>query len=81
MDTANRFARYLRFRSVLDDPHVELDLSYSALQAGDVEALAQPLHQALAAMRALEGGCIAKGSHLAAAISRQMRLSAVLDYF
>ena len=59
MDTANRFARYLRFRSVLDDPHVELDLSYSALQAGDVEALAQPLHQALAAMRALEGGCIA----------------------
>ncbi len=59
MDTVNRFTRYLRFRSVLDDPFVELDLSYSALEAKDVDALTPPLQKALAAMRDLEGGSIA----------------------
>ena len=59
MDTANRFARYLRFRSVLDDPFVELDLSHSALEARDVDALTPQLQKALAAMRDLEGGSIA----------------------
>ena len=59
MDTANRFARYLRFRSVLDDPFVELDLSHSGLQASDVEALTPALQKALHAMRDLEAGSIA----------------------
>ena len=56
MDTANRFTRYLRFRSVLDDPFVELDLSHSGLMSADVEALAGPMAKALAAMHDLEGG-------------------------
>jgi len=59
MDTANRFARYLRFRSLLDDPHIELDLSFSGLEPGDVEARTPALHAALDAMRDLEGGSIA----------------------
>jgi len=59
MDTANRFARYLRFRSVLDDPFVELDLSHSALEASDLDALTPGLQKALAAMRDLEGGSVA----------------------
>jgi glucose-6-phosphate isomerase len=59
MDTANRFARYLRFRSVLDDPFVELDLSHSGLEASDVDALTPSLQQALQAMRDLEAGSIA----------------------
>ena len=59
MDTANRFTRYLRFRSVLDDPFVELDLSHSGLMSVDVEALAGPMAKALAAMHDLEGGSIA----------------------
>ena len=56
MDTANRFARYLRFRSVLDDPFVELDLSHSALEESDVTALTPALTKALQAMQELEAG-------------------------
>ena len=59
MDTSSRFARYLRFRSVLDDPFVELDLSNSALAEADVAALEPALHSALAAMQAMEGGAVA----------------------
>jgi glucose-6-phosphate isomerase len=59
MDTANRFARYLRFRSVLDDPFVELDLSHSALEESDVTALTPALTKALQAMQELEAGSVA----------------------
>ncbi|MFT4840718.1 MAG: glucose-6-phosphate isomerase [Planctomycetota bacterium] len=59
MDTANRFARYLRFRSVLDDPFVELDLSHSALEESDVSALTPALTMALQAMQEVEAGSIA----------------------
>ncbi|MCK5940796.1 MAG: glucose-6-phosphate isomerase [Planctomycetes bacterium] len=59
MDTSSRFGRYLRFRSVLDDPFVELDLSHSALAESDVAALQPALARALEAMRELEGGSIA----------------------
>lgn len=59
MDTANRFARYLRFRSVLDDPFVELDLSFSGLTEADVATLEPDLGRALQAMQELEGGSIA----------------------
>ena len=34
----DRFARYLRFRSTLEDPFVELDLSHSGVQESDIEA-------------------------------------------
>jgi glucose-6-phosphate isomerase len=56
---SDRFSRYLRFRSVCDDPFVELDLSHAGLQEADVQALAPRLTAALAAMQALEGGGIA----------------------
>lgn len=59
MHTNDRFARYLRFRSVLDDPFVELDLSHGGLEPADVDALQPQLDAALAAMRDLEGGAIA----------------------
>ncbi|MFK7740199.1 MAG: glucose-6-phosphate isomerase [Planctomycetota bacterium] len=59
MDTSARFARYLHFRSVVDDPFVELDLSHSALQLADIEALSPALGRALAAMTDLEAGAIA----------------------
>jgi len=59
MDTSTRFRRYLRFRSTLDDPFVELDLSDSALAEADVAALQPALLAAIEAMRALEGGGIA----------------------
>src|SRR5436190_5596410 len=55
----DRFAHYQRFRSVLEDPFVELDLSHAALDERDVQALSAPLQQALAAMKALEAGGIA----------------------
>jgi glucose-6-phosphate isomerase len=55
----DRFQRYLRFRSVLDDPFVELDLGHSGLAESDVEALKEPMQKALAAMKALEGGSLA----------------------
>lgn len=57
--TADRFARYLRFRSVLEDPFVELDLGHSGLAEADVEALQAPLGKALAAMQAIESGSLA----------------------
>ncbi|MBL8751238.1 MAG: glucose-6-phosphate isomerase [Planctomycetes bacterium] len=56
---ADRFARYLRFRSVLEDPFVELDLGHGALAESDVESLRAPLERALDAMTKLEGGAIA----------------------
>ena len=59
MDTSTRFARYLRFRSTLDDPFVELDLSYSSMQEEDLAALQPSLAAAHAAMRALESGAVA----------------------
>ncbi len=59
MDTHTRFGRYLRFRSVLDDPFVELDLSHAALSEQDVTDLQPKLDAALAAMQALEAGAVA----------------------
>lgn len=56
---ADRFAHYLRFRSVLDDPFVELDLGHAAMAVADVESRADRLRQALAAMQSLERGAIA----------------------
>ena len=56
---ADRFARYLRFRSVLDDPFVELDLCLSGMSEADVQALQAPLARALAAMKSIEGGALA----------------------
>ncbi len=55
----DRLANYLRFRSVLEDPFVELDLSHGALAESDVKALEAPLLKALVAMQALEKGGIA----------------------
>ncbi|MBL8727784.1 MAG: glucose-6-phosphate isomerase [Planctomycetes bacterium] len=56
---ADRFAHYLRFRSVLEDPFVELDLGLAGLAEADVEALQAPLQGALAAMRRIEEGSLA----------------------
>jgi glucose-6-phosphate isomerase len=55
----DRFARYVRFRSTLDDPFVELDLGHSKLEERDVDALRPSLDQALAAMKKIEQGAIA----------------------
>src|SRR5262245_18730152 len=55
----DRHARYLRFRSVLEDPFVELDLSLGGLAESDVVALQAPLGKALSALQALEAGGIA----------------------
>ncbi|HEU4420580.1 MAG TPA: glucose-6-phosphate isomerase [Planctomycetota bacterium] len=55
----DRHARYLRFRSVLEDPFVELDLSLGGLADSDVTALQAPLGKALQALHALEAGGIA----------------------
>ncbi len=55
----DRFARYLRFRSVLEDPFVELDLGHSTLEEREIAALTGPLTAALAAMQAIEHGAIA----------------------
>ena len=65
MDTSTQFSRYLRFRSTLEDPFVELDLSHSAMAEADVETLRPDLAAALAAMRALEGGSVANADELA----------------
>lgn len=59
MDTSTPFSRYLRFRSTLEDPFVELDLSHAELVEADVEAMRPGLAAALTAMRALEGGSVA----------------------
>jgi len=59
VESNDRFARYLRFRSVLDDPFVELDLSHGGLAEADVEALEPQLTAAHRAMQELEGGAIA----------------------
>jgi glucose-6-phosphate isomerase len=56
---ADRFAHYLRFRSVLEDPYVELDLQLAGLGAADVEALQAPLKGALQAMQRIEDGSLA----------------------
>ncbi|MCU0863343.1 MAG: glucose-6-phosphate isomerase [Planctomycetes bacterium] len=55
----DRFAQYLRFRSVLEDPFVELDLGHAGLVAADVDRLRPGLEKALAAMQKLEAGAIA----------------------
>ncbi|MEZ6036715.1 MAG: glucose-6-phosphate isomerase [Planctomycetota bacterium] len=55
----DRFDRYLRFRSELDDPFVELDLGLGGLEPSDVEALLPALDRALVAMRDLEAGAVA----------------------
>ncbi|MFN9705624.1 MAG: hypothetical protein ACK595_12495 [Planctomycetota bacterium] len=57
--TADRFDRYVRFRSVLEDPFVELDLSHAGVADADVDALAPALGKALAAMRTIESGGLA----------------------
>ncbi|MBL8756346.1 MAG: glucose-6-phosphate isomerase [Planctomycetes bacterium] len=55
----DRFAHYQRFRSLLEDPFVELDLGHAGLQEADVEALGAGLGRALVAMQALEAGGVA----------------------
>jgi len=55
----DRFSHHLRFRSVLDDPFVEFDLSHGLMEERDVSLLAPRLATALAAMQALEAGAIA----------------------
>lgn len=55
----DRFAHYQRFRSVLEDPFVELDLGHAGLVDADVDALAAGVQRALTAMQALEAGGIA----------------------
>ena len=55
----DRFAHYLRFRSVLEDPFVELDLGLAGLVEQDVEALRPQLDKALAAMQRIEQGSVA----------------------
>ncbi|GDY02002.1 glucose-6-phosphate isomerase [Planctomycetota bacterium] len=55
----DRLDHYLRWRCQLDDPFVELDLSYSALDEGVMSSLQPKLRAALTAMQALEGGSIA----------------------
>ena len=55
----DRFARYVRFRSTLEDPFVELDLGHGRLEERDVEALRPRLQQALVAMQKIEQGAIA----------------------
>jgi glucose-6-phosphate isomerase len=55
----DRFARYVRLRSVLEDPFVELDLSHAGLDDADVDALGPALAKALAAMRSIEAGGLA----------------------
>lgn len=55
----DRFAHYLRFRSVLEDPFVELDLGLAGMTEADVAALQTPLANALAAMQRLEDGSLA----------------------
>jgi glucose-6-phosphate isomerase len=56
---SDRFAHYQRFRSVLEDPFVELDLGHAGLTAGQVESMRPALAKALAAMQKLESGAIA----------------------
>ncbi|MFY9342121.1 MAG: glucose-6-phosphate isomerase [Planctomycetota bacterium] len=55
----DRFALYQRFRSVLEDPFVELDLGHGGMSEADVQARTAGLQQALAAMRELEAGGVA----------------------
>jgi len=55
----DRFSRYLRFRSVLEDPFVELDLGHSSLAESDVAALQPALGKALVAMQGIEAGSLA----------------------
>lgn len=54
--TFERFERYLRWRSVLDDPPLELDLADAGLEVADLQARAPALQRALAAMADLEAG-------------------------
>jgi glucose-6-phosphate isomerase len=58
-DLSSRFDRYLRYRSVLEDPFVELDLSHSGLDDGCLSSLSPRLARAIEAMRELEAGGIA----------------------
>ncbi len=55
----DRFAHYQRFRSVLEDPFVELDLGHAGMQDTDVDVLGGGLQRALVAMQALEAGGVA----------------------
>ena len=56
---SDRFGRYVRFRSTLDDPFVELDLGHGALTEAEVDGLAPRLQKALVAMQAIERGALA----------------------
>ncbi len=56
--TNDRLLHYQQWRSQLEDPFVELDLSCSGMTDEDLGRLQQPLEQALAAMQDLEGGAI-----------------------
>ncbi|MBK8100520.1 MAG: glucose-6-phosphate isomerase [Planctomycetes bacterium] len=57
--SSERFDQYLRWRCVLEDPFVELDLSHGTLTETEVVALHGPLQKALSAMQELENGSIA----------------------
>src|SRR5262245_53039562 len=56
---SSRFARYLRWRCVLDDPFLELDLSCSSLADAELDKQRPALARALAAMQRREQGFIA----------------------
>jgi glucose-6-phosphate isomerase len=56
---SDRFAHYLHWRTVLEDPFVELDLSCAGLADADLRALLGPLSKAMVAMHELERGSLA----------------------
>ncbi len=56
---SDRFEDLCRWRVCLDDPFVELDLSCGQLDERTMSALAQPLHNALAAMARVDQGAVA----------------------
>lgn len=57
--TSRRFDEYLRWRTVLEDPFLELDLGHAGLEPSDLQSREPALRAALAAMAALEQGAIA----------------------
>lgn len=56
---SDRFEDLCRYRVCLDDPFVELDLSCSQLDEPALNALAEPLGRALAAMAKIDDGAVA----------------------
>ncbi len=59
MTGSDRLQHYLRWRSQLEDPFVELDLAFAGLTDADLQERSEALQAALRAMQALERGGIA----------------------